>query len=338
MNKRLKKLTRSNEFYILLVIIVLSFIIQIRSGQFFTGNNLVDIVNATVVPGIFAIGAFMVIVSGGIDVSFPALASLSVYATTRYLTDIGYNGSFIVPLLMVCGLGALLGSVNGIIISKFKLPTLIVTLGTQSVFRGIMQGSLNSVQIPNIPVSMKEFGSSSLFTATNTTSGLSSNMPLAVLFLVGILIVVFLLLRYTMFGRAIYATGGDENSASRAGFNVPKTKFWLYVLVGVISSIAGLIRTSMMGQMHPTNLLGMEMMVIASVVLGGTAITGGRGTLTGAMLGTVLITIVQSSLLLLGIDTFWQGFFLGLLIIVGTGISAMQVHKASNKLVGIREQ
>ncbi len=337
MNRAFKKLTSRNEFYIFLVILVLSVVIELRSGQFFSPNNIVDIIGASVVPALFAVGAFMVIVSGGIDVSFPALASLSVYATTRILTDSGFEGNILIPFLMVIGFGAVLGALNGLLVANLGVPTLIITLGTQSVFRGIMQGALNSVQIPNIPPPMRSFGQSTLFVAQNQQSGLTSNMPTSFLILVAVILLAFFLLRYTMFGRGIYAMGGDENSANRAGFNVKRIKILLYVLVGIIASVAGLIRTCMMGQMHPTNLLGMEMMVIASVVLGGTAITGGIGTITGAMLGTLLIVIVQNSLLLLGIDTFWQGFVLGLLIIIGTGISALQVSRSANKLVGLKD-
>lgn len=96
----------------------------------------------------------------------------------------------------------------------------------------------------------------------------------------------------------------------------------------MIAALAGMVRTTSMGQMHPTNLLGMEMMVIAAVVLGGTAITGGTGSLTGVVLGTLLIVIVQNSMILTGIPTFWQGFALGLLIIIGTGVSAVQVARS----------
>ncbi|MGC4154295.1 MAG: ABC transporter permease [Propionicimonas sp.] len=326
------KLLRSNEFYVFLVIVLLGIVIQARSGQFFTANNLVDIANAMVVPGLFAIGAFMVIVSGGIDVSFPALASLAVYATTRYLVDTGYTGGIWLPFVMAMAIGALLGAFNGLFTARLALPTLIITLGTASVFSGIMQGVLSSVQIPIIPPAMAEFGRATLFVATNPESGLTSSMPVSFLILVAVLAAAFVLLKYTMFGRGIYAIGGDESSAERAGFKVKRIKFWLYVLVGVIAAIAGLIRTSMMGQMHPTNLLGMEMMVIAAVVLGGTAITGGTGTLTGVMLGTLLITTVQNSMILMGIPTFWQGFSLGLLIIVGTGISAVQLSRSGNRL------
>ena len=141
----------------------------------------------------------------------------------------------------------------------------------------------------------------------------------------------FVVLRYTTFGRGLYAMGGDESAAERAGFKVRRIKFWLFVIVGIIASLAGLVRTTSMDSMHPTNLLGMELMVIAAVVLGGASITGGSGTLTGAMLGTLLIVIVQNSMILIGVPTFWQGFALGVLIIVGTGISAVQVTRARKR-------
>ncbi|MDD4647485.1 MAG: ABC transporter permease, partial [Sphaerochaeta sp.] len=274
----LKKLSRRNEPYIFLVLLALCLLIEFRSGQFFSSNNLVDIASALIVPGLFAIGTFLVIISGGIDVSFPALASLSVYATTKYLLDTNYEGGVWVAILMALAIGALLGAFNGLFIGYFKLPALIVTLGSSSVFKGIMQGALNSRQLTIIPSGMRDWGTSALFTARNPVSGLTSRMPVTFIAFVIVLLFVFFLLKYTMFGRGIYAIGGSEVSAHRAGFNVVRTKVVMYIMVGMIASLAGVIRVCMMQQAHPTNMLGMEMNIIAGVVLGGTAITGGRGT------------------------------------------------------------
>jgi len=205
------------------------------------------------------------------------------------------------------------------------LPALIVTLGSSSVFRGIMQGALNSRQLTIIPQGMRNWGTSSLFIARNPVSGLTSRMPVAFVVFLVVLLFVFFLMRYTMFGRSIYAIGGSELSAHSSGFNVVRTKIIMYTMVGMIASLAGVIRVCMMQQAHPTNMLGMEMNIIAGVVLGGTAITGGRGTLLGCMLGTLLIVIVENSLILLGIPTSWKSVFTGALIIIGTGVSSYQV-------------
>jgi Ribose/xylose/arabinose/galactoside ABC-type transport systems, permease components len=337
MQRWLKGTIRKNEFYIFVTIIIIGILIQIRSGQFFTANNFVDLANAMIVPGLFALGAFLVIVSGGIDVSFPALASLSVFVTTKVLLGMNYTGSILVPILMVAAVGVAFGSLNGFIIAKFGFPAFVVTLGTQSVFRGILQGALNAVTIYKLPDSMNNFGDASIFSVQNPVSGLISKMPLSFIVLVAAVIIIFWLLRYTMFGRGIYAIGGNESSAQRAGFNVFRIKFSVYIITGLLASVTGLIRTCQIGQFQTTNLFGMEMTIIASVVLGGTAITGGKGSITGALLGTFLIVLVQNSLILLGVSTTWQGLFLGVLIIIGTGISALQVDRANNKIVGLKD-
>lgn len=332
--KTLRKLTGRSEFYISLVFIALCLLIQVRSHQFFTSNNIVDLLSALVVPGIFAIGEFMVIVSGGFDVSFPALASLTGFATTKMLLDVGWEGGVWLPILITLAIGAVLGAFNGLFIGYFELPAMIVTLGSSSVFKGFMQGTLNSKQLAVIPQGMKSFGTSALFIAENKSSGLTSRMPATFIALVVVLILAYILLNKTMFGRGIYAIGGNPVSAHRAGFNVKRTRFLMFMFVGMISALAGLCRVCMMQQMHPTNMLGMEMNIIAGVVLGGTAIVGGSGTLFGCMLGTALIVVVENSMILIGIPTVWKDVFVGALIVAGTGLSAMQVTRA--KRAGLR--
>lgn len=336
----LKKLLQRTETYVFLIILALTFLIQIRSGQFYTPNNIADLMSAMIVPGIFAVGAFLILLSGGIDVSFPALASLSAYATTKILLMQNYQGSIWLPLLIAIIIGAVLGAFNGFFIGYMNLPALIVTLGSASVFKGIMQGTLNSKQLTIIPVGMKEFGTTALFTATNAQNGLTSRVSIAFLILLAVVIIYFLILRFTMFGRGVYAIGGNESAAYNSGFNVKRTKFLLYVFVGITASVAGVIRVCMMQQCHPTNMLGMEMNIIAGVVLGGVAITGGIGTLTGCMLGTFLIILVENSLILIGVPTVWKNVFIGTLIIIGTSISAYRfghVAKSVRKTNKLKE-
>ena len=158
MQKTIKKLFRQNETYVFLILLALSFLIQARSGQFYTSKNIVDIASAMIVPGLFAVGEFLVILSGGIDVSFPALASLTAYATTKLFLDLDYQGSVLLPMLTAIVIGAVLGMFNGFFVSFLRLPAMIVTLGTASVFKGIMQGTLESKQLAVIPAGMKAFG------------------------------------------------------------------------------------------------------------------------------------------------------------------------------------
>ena len=328
MQKKLKQLLGRTEFYVFLIIVAVGLVIQFRSGKFFTGNNFLDIASAMIVPGIFAVGIFMVLVSGGMDVSFPALASLSAYATTKLLLDMGYEGSVLLPLLIAAVIGGLLGAFNGFFIGYLNLTPMIITLGASSVFKGFMQGALNSKQLAVIPAGMKKFGTTYLLETSNSLNQ-TSKLSVAFLVLVAVVILIWFLMNKTYFGRGIYAIGGNPAAAKAAGFNVKRTKFLTYTIVGVIASIAGIIRVCMMQQCHPTNMLGMEMNIIAGVVLGGTAITGGAGTMTGCILGTLLIVLVENSMILLGIPTTWKSVFTGALIVIGTGVSALQVLRAN---------
>jgi simple sugar transport system permease protein len=319
-----RKLFSRSEPWVFAAIVLLSLLIQLRSGQFFTGNNLVDLARAIIIPGLLSIGCMMVIVSGGIDVSFTAVASLAMYVTDKILLKSEYSGNVILAYAMSGGFGLLLGALNGFLIAFLRLPTLVVTLGTGSLYTGLMFGAF-AASASDVPPSMAAHGKEILFTATNSELGLTSDMPSQILILVGILLLAFLLLRYTMVGRGIYAIGGDEAAAERAGFNVRAIKLFLYCLVGVLAGITGVARISMMAYADPSTMLGMELTVIAAVVLGGTRVTGGVGTLTGTVLGVALMTILANSLILIGIPTYWSRAFTGVVIIIGTGVTARQI-------------
>jgi simple sugar transport system permease protein len=319
-----RRLLGRSEPYVLAAIILLGILIQARSGQFFTGNNLVDLVRAIIVPALLSVGCMMVIVSGGIDVSFTAVAALAMYVTDRILLSSQYAGNVLLPYAMSAGLGLAMGALNGFLIAFLRLPTLVVTLGTASLYTGLMFGAF-AASASDVPPAIVAHGKETLFTAVNSQIGLTSNMPSQVLILVGVFVLAFLFLRYTMLGRGIYAIGGDEAAAERAGFNVRAIKMLLYCLVGVLAGITGISRISMMAYADPSTFLGMELTVIAAVVLGGTRVTGGVGTLTGTALGVALMIILANSLILIGIPTYWTRVFTGAVIIIGTGVTARQI-------------
>ena len=313
-----------SEPYVLAAIILLGILIQARSGQFFTGNNLVDLVRAVIVPALLSVGCMMVIVSGGIDVSFTAVAALAMYVTDRILLSSQYAGNVLLPYAMSAGLGLAMGALNGFLIAFLRLPTLVVTLGTASLYTGLMFGAF-AASASDVPPAIVAHGKETLLTAVNSQLGLTSTMPSQILILVGVFVLAFLFLRYTMLGRGIYAIGGDEAAAERAGFNVRAIKMLLYCLVGVLAGITGISRISMMAYADPSTFLGMELTVIAAVVLGGTRVTGGVGTLTGTALGVALMIILANSLILIGIPTYWTRVFTGAVIIIGTGVTARQI-------------
>jgi len=335
--KRWSRLLSHNEFYIAIIIVAICMLIEIRSGQFFTPNNLVDIIRSGIVPCIFGIGVLVVMLSGGIDLSFVPIAALAMYITNSVMIDTHFSGSIVVPFLIAGGIGIACGALNAIVISKFNLPTMIVTLGTSSVFTGLLRGVFEAKEKTAAPILMK-LGDSKLFTAQNAESGLTSDMPSTLFILVGVVIVTFVLLRYTTLGRGIYAVGGDRNAARRAGFRVTRIQFFVYCYVGLLAGIAGVTRTGMSQAAHFTSLLGTELTIIAATVLGGARITGGVGTITGTILGAFLMTIVSNSLVLIGVPTYWQQFFTGALIVIGTGISVYQASKKYRGSLNLDDQ
>ncbi|TWT25419.1 ABC transporter permease [Planomicrobium sp. CPCC 101110] len=323
--KKLKKSLVSTEFFVLVLIVLLAVFIEMQSGLFFTNNNLVDLLRSMIVPSIFALCAYLGFISTGPDVSFPLIAALSSYIATQFVVITGFQGSIAIVFLVAIAVGLVLGSINGFIIAKYNFPSLIVTLGTSTIFSGILLGAFEASRM-ELPATMADFGRQSLLAVTNAKAGIGSSLPMTFLIFVGLYIIVYFVLNHTMAGRGVFAVGGDETSAERAGFNVKLIRFGVFTVSGAIAAIAGVCYTVESLYYLPTEFAGEEMIVIAAVILGGTRLMGGVGTLKGTILGTLLITIVTNSLILVGIPVYWQKFFIGAIIIIGTAISVIQSH------------
>lgn len=317
-----KNLLSRTETIVAFVIVALCIFIGTVNPVFFTLGNLFDLVRSTIVMAIFSLGCMMVIVSGGVDVSFTAVACFSMFVTAKLLVPYNFQGSILLPFAMSAAIGLILGLINAVFISYFKLPTMIVTLGTQSMYRGFMLAFIGAQEITMLPPSMIAFSRSFLIQITQRGAVYGLHVGI-VIFAVAALIVSFLL-RRTMLGRGIYALGGDITAAERAGFNIRAIQFFIYGFVGLLAGVAGIIHSSLVRTARPFDLVGTEMNVIAAVVLGGTSITGGRGTVMGTILGVILVVIITNSLILLGISPFWQQAMLGILILIGTGIPALR--------------
>lgn len=324
----LKKILKHTEFYVFIIIIALSLIIQVRSGLFFSNNNIVDLLRSLIIPSIYALCALLAFISTGPDVSFPLIAALSTYMAINVTNAIGYTGPSILVFAFAVVFGMAMGALNGWIIVKYKFPSLIVTLGTSSIFNGILLGAFEAGRM-DLPQSLERLGRASLFSVKNAKTGLGSSLPMTFLIMVGLYIIVYLVLNYTMVGRGVYALGGDEISAERAGFNVKAIRFGVFVANGAIAAIAGVCYAVMSMRYLPTEYEGGEMIVIAAVILGGTRMAGGVGTLKGCILGTLLLTMVSNSLILVGIPVSWQRVFIGVIIIIGTAISALQTYSSA---------
>ena len=329
----MKKLFKTHETYVALTVIALCLVIGIINPVFFSAPNIVNLVRNATVNGIMAFALMMGIIIGGIDVAFPAVAVCSMYLTTKTLESMGYDGPVFIPILAAALIGTRLGLINGLIITKFDLPAFIVTLGTSSLYHGLLVWLVGSKPVNRLEPPLEAFGKMEIFRVTNDTT--SAALPWTFVFMVAMALVVWFILNKTMLGRTIFAIGGDRTSAERAGYPVKRTIVFTYTFIGLAGGLAGIIHAIQSQMCIPTDLMGCEMMIIAAVVLGGTTISGGRGTVLGTCLGLAVITIAKNSLILVGITSTWQRFVLGLIIVIGTAVAAYQALRASRKIAPV---
>ncbi len=317
-----------NETLVFLVVVAFCVLTTAVDPAFLSLPTLFDLLRNSIVTGIFAIGVLLVLISGGIDVSFTAIAAFAMYTTTLTLVNLGIDvpwyGIFALSILIGTGLGL----VNAVFIAGFRLPTLIVTLGTLSAFRGFLLTFVGSQLISNVPAGMRDFSRLTMLRGT-TSEGYFYSLPWAFVALVLVVAGTWFLLNKTLLGRKIFAIGGSSDSARRIGIGVRGVQVFVYAYVGALSGLAGIIHASLARVANPFDLVGLELSVIAAVVLGGARLTGGYGTITGTLLGVALIVLVSNSLILLGIPSTWQSVVIGALILLGTGLPAFQAKRAA---------
>lgn len=314
-----------NETMLLIVMGIVIVIISLINPQFLTAYNLIDMLRSSIVDGIFAIGAMTVLISGGIDISFPVIGAFSMYTTTILFQAIGYEGNVILPMLTAALMGIGLGALNALFIHVFKIPTFIATLGTSNIISGLLLTFIGSKAIMNLPKGFTAFSKSSLLTVPAQVG--KSSLPAAFLLLIAVAVTAWFILNHTMLGRGVFAVGGNITAAQRVGFSVGLIQLFIYCFAGCVAGIAGLTHTCLVRTSNPFDVIGTELTIIAAVVLGGTNITGGRGTVRGTLLGVFMITVISNSLIMIGISTYWQRAVLGLLIICSVTISAFQNKK-----------
>ncbi len=314
--KAIGRYLRGSEGVVLLTTLLLCAAVTAANPVFISAPNLLDLVRNSITTGLFALGVFLALLSGGIDVSFTAVAAVAMYAATKIFVTVDPHASLFLIFLVGAAIGAGLGAINGALIAFFRLPTLIVTLGTLSLFRGVLLTFIGTKHIVDLPEAMMNLSRTYLYRGRLADGSLFS-LPATSLALVAVAVVVGFLVRFTMFGRYVYSLGGSELASDRLGIPVARTKFLIYVSIGVIAGITGIVHASQFRVANPFDLVGTELNVLAAVVLGGTRITGGRGTVFGTLMGVFLVTIINNSLILVGIPSYWERCVTGLLVVLG---------------------
>lgn len=321
----IRRIMSSRESLLAAVVVALAVVFGLVAPQFFSMAHLFGIGRSSVVIGIMALGLLVVLITGGIDVSVSATAVASMYIATVVLTEMDYQGPFVVAALLAGLIGGVFGLVNAVLVSLLKLPSLIVTLGTLTLVRGGLLAFVGTERLRELPGQMSEFSAAQVFSVTS--AGRQASLHVSVLILAVLAAMLAWALRSTNWGRSLYAVGDNEDAASRLGVSVTRVRFSAFVLAGVLAGLAGVMSASLNRAADPFTIVGMEMDVLAAVVLGGALVTGGRGTVLGTMLGVLLITMVGASLVLVGIPSAWRQAFVGLFLILGVGVPALRQRR-----------
>ncbi|MBP2306405.1 ABC transporter permease [Azospirillum melinis] len=315
-------LLRRSETVIAGILLLAMVLIGTINPAFWQLDNLFSLMRSNVIIGIMAMGVLLVLISGGIDVSFPAFAVAAMYLTIKGMLALEYNG-VVLPLLAATIMGLAFGAVNGFFVYKFRMIPLIVTLGTSAMVRGFLLGVVGTsmININKMPTALINFGRTDVVSVTKA-DGTTYGLTAMVLIYLGLALAMHLVLRHTMIGRSAYALGGDPEAARRAGFDLRKTIFFIYCVAGALAGFAGLLHSGMIWLANPRDFVGLELDVIAAVVLGGASIFGGRGSVLGTMLGVFMLVMVKNSLIIMRVDTTWQLVVVGLIVIAATALSA----------------
>lgn len=315
-------LSRYGILLVLLVMVVLLSILTpiIRGEQFFlTGRNLLQVALQASINAIIAVGMTFVIISGGIDLSVGSVVALAgvLAALAMKNLQVGALGGFAVAVLV----GALCGLFNGLLINRIGLPPFIATLGTMGMFRGL---GLVISQGQAIYGFGREF--SQIF------AGTLLGIPTPVIVALVIAVLFWFVLNHTRFGKYTIAIGGSEETARVAGIPVKKYKTGIYILSGVLTGVAAALLLARLSSGDPTYGAFFELDAIAAVIMGGTTLTGGEGTIAGTIVGALIISLVQNGMNLFNVPSYWQQIVIGTVIVFAVVLDQWRRKQASMRL------
>lgn len=316
----LSTLLKSQAFWVLVAIVVACIFLALATNSFATPKNIYNITRNVTFTAIIALGMTMVIMTGGIDLSVGSVLCLSsmvlaVSMNAGWSIELGIAAAVVTALVI--------GGFNGVLVAYLGFPPFVVTLGMLSIARSLaMVASNNTVVFQFGPDHDKllALGGGAWFL------GIAN----PVMYTLVLALLVGFVLRWTKFGRHLYAIGGNEHAATLTGVPVRPIKVAVYMISALSAGIAGIVQTGWLGAVTTNIGAGMELQVIAAAVIGGASLVGGVGTAFGAIVGSALIEVIRNSLGLLGINAFWQGTFIGSCIIIAVAFERVRQLRASD--------
>lgn len=302
MSETTKLFFKKTTIFWVLVLLILA--MSILSPAFLNGRNIANIIKQISINGILAIGMTMVIITAGIDLSVGSVVALSSIVAAYFgRADSGYPT--IVAIVIAVLVGVLVGVFNGIGVAYIGFPAFIVTLSTMTIVRGLALIVTNGVPV---------FGLSNQMIALANESFL--HIPNLVFYLLVIFLIGIVLLNFTVFGRHLYAVGGNAEAANSAGIHVKRVLTLAYCISGFCAGLSGVLAASRITSGNPTTGEGYEMNAISAAVIGGVSMSGGKGGLIGTLIGALLIGVMQNGLDILGISSYYQKIIQGVIILV----------------------
>ena len=330
---------------IILIGVMLSLLggsIQIRGHEvnnFLRADNLIGgVATPMATYAIMAVGATFVIISGGIDISVGAIYALSALATAAVLQNVACDASAwkVIPLAIVvsCGVGLICGLINGLLIVGFRLHPFIVTLGTMGIFRGIGNVAITIKTLPGpgrtIPLALTRHWM--MYETKHHYLGTMSLQPMPMIIALICVAAGWFYLALTVAGRENYAVGGNEEAARFSGLSVWRIKLRVYALAGLTAGIAGLVLIGFRGSASTNSGQGYELTVIAAAVVGGASLLGGRGTALGALLGALVIKLIENGILILKLNQEYSSIITGVAIILAAALDQLSEHLRNRRM------
>lgn len=290
------------QYGIVVAFVVICIALALSTPRFLTVQNLMIIVTQVSINALLAFGVTFVIITGGIDLSIGSIVAVVGVVAASFAHPDTYP--IIVPIGAGLLTGILFGALNGFVITRSNVPPFIVTLGTMTIGRGLALILSKGRPVSNLSDSFNFLGGGKIF-----------GIPTLILILIIGFIICSIVLRKTVSGRYMYAVGGNEQAANASGIGVPRVKMLVYVLSGSLAAIAGILLTSRIGTGQPNAGAGFELDAIAATIIGGTSTTGGTGTMTGTLIGALLIGVISNGLDLLNVSSYYQLVIKGVIIV-----------------------
>ena len=322
MRRGFARFRRTHEFRLLVVTLALVVFLGLATPSFLSVQNALNLMTSYAFRGILAVGLLVVLIAGGIDISFTASASVAQYVAVAAAN--AYGLGWVETFAIGAAVGTALGLVNAVLVSTLRISSIIVSIATLNVFYGLLVFVTRGQYIYTLPGWFANGIDWVLYTDA-AKNQYAINLQMAGL--VAMFALTWVLLNRTNTGRQIYALGGNPDAAGRVGFNVFRLNLLVYGYLGFAAGIASLVVAQYEQSVAPTALVGKELDVLAAVVLGGASLTGGTGSVLGTALGLALLAIMQNGLILLGVSSYWSEFFTGLVILVAVAAIAWEKRR-----------